>query len=298
VESRLGSSASPTHEKQVAFKQFLADYVRANRVGYTIERTGTMFCPGQMRYAGGVVLATAKVAPPDLEATARALIGPLPIVYTVVAGSPAEQAGVRPGDLVVSINGREAQASRGPNGQAERSETWVVERGGQQQSLHFEGAPICNFPVHVAPSQQFAAESDGRHIVISTHAVEFASDDELALVIGHEMAHIVMGHFDRAGRVVPIVHTTLPGGLPDASYATEAEADYVGEYLAAGAGYDIRKAAELWSRIGTAEPGQAHPPSRERLARALATASEIERKRDAGLEILPSGLQRVAALTP
>ena len=95
------------------------------------------------------------------------------------------------------------------------------------------------------------------------------TDDEAAMVIGHEMAHALREHArERAAK--NMLHnasamamsvligggagdlTRMGGGLLSLSYnrGNEKEADLVGMELAARAGYDPRAALTLWEKMG------------------------------------------------
>jgi predicted Zn-dependent protease len=125
-------------------------------------------------------------------------------------------------------------------------------------------------------------------MVVTTGMMRLVSDDELALVVGHDMAHIVMGHIEGGTGLYRVVRTSAP--LTTRRAAIEIEADYVGAYLAAGAGYDVRGAADLWRRLASGQFDAAHPSSGERLAMARAVADEIVRKRAAHIALVPEGL--------
>jgi len=71
----------------------------------------------------------------------------------------------------------------------------------------------------------------------------------------------------------------------------ESQADYVGAYLMARAGYDLSAIKWVWERLerievkqGGQEQGlvQTHPPTKERLASFDITLQEIEAIREAG----------------
>lgn len=119
------------------------------------------------------------------------------------------------------------------------------------------------------------------------------TDDELAAVMGHEMAHALREHSrERASEqavanVGITILATVAGvgqagqkgmeyayqgllGLPN-SRAHETEADRIGVELAARAGYDPRAAISLWekmARVGGNEPLKfmsTHPPRADRM---------------------------------
>lgn len=119
------------------------------------------------------------------------------------------------------------------------------------------------------------------------------SDDELAAVMGHEMAHALREHSREraseqaiAGLGISIL-STVAGlgqvgqkgmeyayqgllGLPN-SREHETEADRIGVELAARAGYDPRAAITLWEKMGQVGGGEppkfmsTHPPRADRM---------------------------------
>jgi predicted Zn-dependent protease len=106
------------------------------------------------------------------------------------------------------------------------------------------------------------------------------TDDELAQVMGHEIAHALANHTaermsvamagnagiiaagimsDKPGQAMALAATaaTLAIKLPN-SRASENEADQIGIELAAKAGYDPRAAVTLWQKMSTV--GGSSPP--------------------------------------
>lgn len=114
----------------------------------------------------------------------------------------------------------------------------------------------------------------GRAVVFYTGLVDMLDDDQLAAVVGHELAHIAAGHIaEESSR--SIVNTTAPETLaPLAGFYTisaEMEADRVGLVYAMLAGYDPRAGAAFWARQAKGEHSQlfslfhdSHPPHKDR----------------------------------
>jgi predicted Zn-dependent protease len=119
------------------------------------------------------------------------------------------------------------------------------------------------------------------------------TDDEVAIIMGHEMAHALREHArERVAKtnVTNIGARTLAallglGGLGDAaaqagaqllslkfSRSDESEADLIGMELAARAGYDPRAGITLWQKMSAAAQGappqwlSTHPASSTRIA--------------------------------
>lgn len=145
----------------------------------------------------------------------------------------------------------------------------------------------CHYPITLSYSPAVNAYATGRAIRVTTGMMEFANDDELAVIIGHELAHNTEGH------ITKIITSRIAGlGTGRFSRVYESEADYVGLYYAERAGFDISKAPGIWRRIGLMSvrsmgEGKSHPTTPERYVRLSAGIAEIDRKRIAGLPLLP-----------
>ena len=84
-----------------------------------------------------------------------------------------------------------------------------------------------------------------------------ASDDELAQVLGHEIAHALAKHSAEKMSVAMASSIGVAVQRPN-SRAAESEADRIGIELAAKAGYDPRAAITLWQKM--AKVGGKGPP--------------------------------------
>jgi predicted Zn-dependent protease len=169
----------------------------------------------------------------------------------------------------------------------------------------------CDFRVGLAPSSApnaFAHDADG--VTVTTGLMRLVSDDdELAGVVAHEIAHHVAGHLGEGARRVRIAATLgaaagqavqevvgLDLGLARLgaqtgasaasltfSKAQEREADYLGAFIAARAGYDLERAGGLFGKLAQLSGDKVtswhdtHPAGPERLAIWRRTAEEIAR---------------------
>lgn len=144
----------------------------------------------------------------------------------------------------------------------------------------------------------------GGRVVVNTGLLNFCNtDDELAVVMGHEIAHVVARHGAEkmSGVMVGKLVTLAVGGFVNStalwsiffsvsselpmSRLMEAEADLIGLMLLARAGYCPHWAPALWGRMANLQAGNrkskwlsTHPPSRER-------AIELERRLTEALPI-------------
>ena len=135
-----------------------------------------------------------------------------------------------------------------------------------------------------------------KNLYVTINLLKFVPDDnQLAIILGHELAHIERGHIEkRVATVLFVSIVTLAAeaiitqgqGTGDLSrLATQAivgkfsrdqerEADYFGLKYAYIADYDIGKGSDVWLELGSNAPAtltknllSSHPPSSERLAR-------------------------------
>lgn len=134
------------------------------------------------------------------------------------------------------------------------------------------------------------------------------TDDELAAVMGHEIAHALREHGrEKAGQATGIGIAAAIGGAVGAYYGIDAnvgqtvlgtvgelafmrpnsrgmeqEADRMGVELAARAGYDPRAAISLWEKMGRVSGGQppqwlsTHPSNQSRIADLKAYAERVQ----------------------
>ena len=124
------------------------------------------------------------------------------------------------------------------------------------------------------------------------------TDDELAAVLGHEMAHALREHSreqisqqmaTKMGLSVLSAVTGMPAAgdlgaaltnvmftLPN-SRTHESEADLIGVELAARAGYDPRAAVTLWQKMGALSGGGAPPEFLSTHPSAATRSTELQR---------------------
>lgn len=236
-----------------------------------------------------------------------------PSVLTVAPGGPADKAGVRVGDTLIAIDGvafadaggliddrpsyDDTLAARAllDRALADGRGELTVERDGERLTVDLASVPGCAHEAQLIPSEDVSAWADGRRVFITTAFVRYAvTDDELAVVLGHELGHNVMKHRARiagggpAGALLGNAGT-MRGGL----LTVEREADYVGLYLMARAGYDYTRARDFWRQYGADFGGSryaqwSHPGSLERATSIAATAEEIRGKLAAGRPLTPT----------
>ena len=148
--------------------------------------------------------------------------------------------------------------------------------------------------------------------------VEFADNDELAVVLSHEYAHAVMAHPAKTqknasmGGLLGMAADMLAqsqgintgGALGQLATQTavmrysanfEREADYIGMYILARTNVPTAEAAKFWRRMAAISPdgiynASTHPTTAERYILLKKTAAEIAEKKSSGAPLLPEKL--------
>lgn len=188
----------------------------------------------------------------------------------------------------------------------------------QQVLYKGEKMKVCGFPVGIDDKdKEINAHTDGNKIIISRRMLEFVNNDnELALVVGHELAHAALQHVGKATQNAALGQiggfaldqllasqglntggqfSQLGGGIAQARYsvAFEQEADYVGMYFMERAGFNTAGVANFWRRMAandsrTITQRSSHPTSPERFVAIERTQKEIAAKKSAGQKLVPN----------
>lgn len=223
---------------------------RLHSVAFPILRSAVEFCDVTRQYFGlSAVAGRSSATNKDRPKPGHASAASGATVLYAIPGSPADLAGVRKGDVVLSSNGvllrqgfRKSQFFVDP---AERDGEFhlrlVVRRGAARQNIQISPVEICDIEVGLTLSATTAAWARSNKVTVSGAMLKFAaSDDELAFAIAHEVSHIILGHSASSfGRV---------------SAGLEREADHVGLYIMARAGYDAPRGIHLLERLAKAFP--------------------------------------------
>ncbi|MDI1325535.1 MAG: M48 family metallopeptidase [Brevundimonas sp.] len=283
---------------------------RVARVAQRLSDENVELCPA-VRLAAGWALHSASQYSNELRPLVQSrfgLEGDLPGVLSAPPTSAAANAGLREGDLILAVNGtplnpgpaRTTPAFEGlaanvavlDRALADGAIRLDIRRGGEPLTVRVQPHRSCGYEVQLNPSDELNARADGRRLFISTALAGFTeSDDELALILGHELAHHVLRHrswSDVGGAGRKANDATTVNGVGD----KETQADRVGLFLVARAGYDTRVAPAFWRRFGAANWRVRYPQLRhasaEARARALeAVQVEIDAKRGEGGPLLP-----------
>lgn len=251
--------ASTKSEDVEAYGELVKQDLRLASVGYRLAAANSAFCRVRAPNAGWVLHDIAQY--PD-EATARAAFGfDQPVqVAAVVAGGPADRAGIKAGDNFVGMDDATIYWPSMPVGKTgyERMASFkqlVAERwgGGVGLAVKFSRAgavkktrlvakPICASDFWVDTKSKLDAGADGEKVRVTSGLMLFAdTDNELAAAVAHELSHNLLGHRERLNAAKRRSSEIL---------ATEIEADRLSVWLMANAGYEPAAALRFAERYG------------------------------------------------
>jgi len=289
--------------------------MRVAVVAWQLARANADLCP-VTRPSLGWTLHSASQYGAELRPLARqrhGLDGDLPGILAAPADSPAALAGLQPGDLIVSVNGlalergeESAAAYEGLQANSavlDRAATLgplqlQVRREGVERSVRLRPIQACAYATQVEVTGKLRAHADGRTIFISDGMANLAGTDaELAFVLAHELGHAVLEH--RTDDSVTGVRgasnwaISMRRGL---SLGSEADADRMGLFLMARAGFDPDAALTFltayeqvdagadYAQINTGGVYRSSPDRRRALQPVLA---DIASRRAAGRVLIP-----------
>ena len=238
------------------------------------------------------------------------------VIVVVKERSPAYALGLQPGDVLVSINKikiNDMNRFRTVASNFKIGDPIQMEIIRENEVLALEtkiGQVPLNLPITLVDLQEVNAATDGKSIVVTYGLINFAkSDDEIAAVLGHELAHAARGHVAKAqgGKILTLLaalalgitaESNAPGSgegimrgvsqigdIFNASYSRdlEREADYFGTKFVYYSGYDIDTCATVEERFAIEIPASmihnflsTHPSSPERVARIKKTIEELK----------------------
>lgn len=238
----------------------------------------------------GVVIHTEENYPQELRIAARRELGAtdIPSVFLVAPDSPASRAGIETGDIFL-IGGQPIEPSRLREALKAETVALTIRRDAREMTLTVEPETICRSRLRLRASTAINAFANGRNITVTTGMMDFTdSDDELALILGHELAHNTMGHIRKV-----VGNFILSGFATRYTRPFELESDYVGLYYMVRAGFDPDDVEVFWRRLADVDPrsvnrAKTHPTLPDRYLRIAAAREEILAKQTAGEQLVPN----------
>lgn len=309
-------------QRNLALDAMLGDHARLLNVAFPLVANSAELCGKNTMPGFGINVADITSIRKELRRAAweRFNLGETPRILHIVPGSPADGSGLRVGDRILAVGKDKIEPG-------EDSADAVMERlhaagtgplvfkvaadGERPRRITVTPVPVCKDEFFIGKSDLVNAYSDGESVVVMAGMMRFAAgDDDLALVLAHEMAHNVLSDRQKMpvaaipGAIVDFVVSDLIGIETRGAFSRgggrrytqdyEAEADYVGLYIMARAGFDISGAPDFWRRIAANYPGSIkdslaalHPASPYRFVLLKETVAEIEGKKSQGAALVP-----------
>jgi len=320
-------AAEQRREQIAQMRSYYAGVHRVDNVAFHLRVANVEFCKKDVSAQIGLYAVTPQSLPRHFRSFATEaldLTWARPTVISVADNSPAAQAGIRDHDEIIALNGELIPVKR--------TAGWIggwlkangvkpvrvdLRRDGVDRTETVTPVMACSVPVKYVINDRVNASSGDKGILINSGIVALArTDAQLAVVIGHEMAHANLGHLDKqrmnmlvgfAGGVA-VDAAVMAGGMPTGGFFSrelaksgaraysvqfEREADYMGAYYSARAGYDLDGTEELWWAMGQqSDPdslrfAKTHPLAPVRFLQMRAVAAEIAEKRSKHLPLVP-----------
>ncbi|WP_338666725.1 M48 family metallopeptidase [Pseudodesulfovibrio methanolicus] len=308
-------------QKRMAVEGRMQKFWRLSEVSLPVLAHGVGLCGDRVTYYLGMDTNSIDNVPKEWRQAYKDALGldERVKVTRVFAHTPAADAGFRAGDVILMINGEKVEAgddayeefSSQLQEQLDTGETvsFWIERDGAPMTLNAIPAKRCDYAVLMSDDTVVNAYADGDSVVVTKGMMGYVeSDDELALVVGHEMGHNVMGHISKktGNRFIGAVLDGLLAGVTGVytnnfanaagmlySQEFEQEADYMGVYFMERAGFDSTGAPNFWRRMGADNPyaishATTHPTSAYRYLFLEQCSKEVKGKEREGKELLPN----------
>jgi hypothetical protein len=321
-------------QADLALKLRMDDQQRVFQVAQRLMTANAELCPAS-KPSIGVELATLDDVRRLMRPSATRTMGltSAPQVVWATQDGVADKAGIKPGERVVAvadwkvtqdIAGKRELLRRLNNPQPGDLKLTIAGAAGEREVV-LHPVMSCGYSVAIADLDEPNAHADGENVVVNRGMLRFVkSDDELALVLAHELAHDSERHVRAksgnamtgliAGGAVDVLFAlggvNTQGAFMRAGQAAgagfhsvefEAEADYVGVYYMARAGYQVDGVEDFWRRFG-AEHANAifvksdHPAAPARYLAIARARDEVVAKRKSGAVLKPE--RKLAAAAP
>lgn len=320
-------AAEKRRQEIAQLRDYYAQLRRLDAVAFRIRMANKIFCKERVSAQIGLSAATPRSLPRKFQsfsAEALDLRWVRATVISVVADSPADKAGIKVGDELISFNDEPVPTSGTADWIGrflklnEERPVQVSFRRDDTANMSVTVMPVtgCAIPVELDINPKPGAFTDYKKIVVQSGILRITrTDADLATVIGHELAHVNMGHYQK--QLQNKILGTVGGVLVDGGFllgsvgtggaftkafgnagarafsvAFEREADYVGAYYAVRAGYDISGAENIWRAFSLESPdairiATTHPTTPQRFIFMKKTIAEIEEKKRRHLPLVP-----------
>ena len=306
-------------QREMVIEDYIASHKRLQVVASKVVVSGAKLCGDKVAPYFGITTWNQEEFQKEWKTAVQSKYGLTEGVHiaNVASGSVSDIAGLKEGDVILSIDGwmtpvgKEAPEKFDEKlaqiGKYGTPVEFNIRRGTIEKKVAVSPTQSCAFKVKLSPDDVKNAYADGKNIVIYKGMMDFfKTDEEIALVVSHELAHNSMNHMDAKkknsilGGVFGVLldvaaaaggvntngeftRMTMEAGAGAYSVEFEQEADYVGLYFMATAGYKIDDAPLFWRRMATNNSQaismkSSHPTTPDRFVAIESTVKEINQK--------------------
>ena len=280
-----------------ALRKIESDTATLLNAGWPVLTANAALCP-ETRAAIGVKTHSLKSYSKRLRSAAGRVLGAdeHPRIFHIADGSPAALSGFKRGDIILNDENEPAKLSSDAWDKLLADNEITVRRGSEEMTLNVAPTISCDYNLRLSGRSLINAFADGRNITVTAGMMDFVqSDSELALIVGHELAHNTMGHIRKV-----LGNYIVSFGGTRYTRPFESEADYVGLYYLVRAGYSPEGVESFWQRLATKAPrginrAKTHPTFPDRYLRIKAARDEILSKQKAATPVLPNFINKDAS---
>jgi Zn-dependent protease with chaperone function len=318
--------AEQRKQQIVQLRDYLGQLSRLDNVAFQLRVANRDDCKGQAWAQIGLIAGTVPSLPHKFRSSAHEALSVSwthATVLSIADHSPAAAAGIKIGDHLLTFNnapiprhGTAGWIAGYVRNNGERPIQVLTRRDGIDEMRVVVPVIACAIPIELQVDSSLNAFTTDDHIVVSSSILRAArTDAQLAFIVGHELAHANLGHLNkrRANAVIGLIGGAaadagvMLGGMSTSgafskiftragalafSVAFEREADYVGAYYAARAGYDLTGSEDIWRTLSLEDPDSIrlttdHPITPVRFVQMQKVIDEIANKRRHDLPLVP-----------
>lgn len=204
----LRRSRAERRKQQVDhIRDYFAQRARLNNVAFRIRVANNLDCRNRSTQIG-LDAGTVPSLPRKFRSYSQEALSvswTQATVISVAETSPAAAAGIKPGDHLMTFNNEavprtdtSAWISHFVDNNGEQPIRVLVRRDGVDEIRTITTVKACAIPVELITDSSPNAFTTGDKIVIHSSILRIAhTDAQLALVLGHELAHANLGHLDK-----------------------------------------------------------------------------------------------------
>ncbi len=268
-------------QKKILITEMASASVKLHKITWPILKNNYEKCKKTKSYSYGILFASIEDLPKEDHTIffnlynesvekkyfKKYFVNSFPIILSVANDSPAHKAGLKSKDIILLVNDNNTKSFRRKliNSFSNKPKlSLTLLRKNKVIKKEIIGINACSYNVQPIPSGAPNAFADGTKVFITMAAIKLAkTDDEIAFLIGHEMAHNIK-HFKsfetNEANTIGIDYLDKPKVREFKNLfiwtneQKEIEADIHGVNLAFNGGYSLKNVNDYWRRLSVFNP--------------------------------------------